>query len=78
MRVATESTDVFDFARNLRQEVKSTFKFTDEVLDQFMSNQFGMKVVDNEIQIGNLIPFYELYKKQEKIEAFQISFTSIN
>ena len=75
MRVATESTDVFDFQRKLKAEIKKTFKFTDEVVDRFMQDQFGIKSDDT---IGEMIPFYELYRKQEKIEAFQITFDTVD
>ena len=74
MRVATESNNVFDFQRNLKAEIKKTFKFTDEVVDRFMQDQFGIK----DENIGNLVPFYELYRKQEKIEAFQITFDTVD
>lgn len=75
MRVAIESTDVFDFQRKLKAEIKKTFKFTDDVVDRFMQDQFGIKGDDT---IGNLIPFYELYRKQEKIEAFRITFDTVD
>ncbi len=76
MRVASESENVFDFVQNLKNEIKSTFKFTDEVVDKFMVDQFKAQTIDGEIDIRNVVPFYELYRKQEKIEAFQIKFES--
>lgn len=69
IELARKSDDIYTFEANLRKSIKDNFKFTDEVVQKFMKNQFN----DN---INNVIPFYELYKKQMKIEAFKIDFES--
>ncbi len=67
IELSKKSDDVYSFEANLRQAIKDNFKFTDEVVTKFMKNQFND-------DINNVIPFYELYKKQTKIEAFKIDF----
>lgn len=67
IELAKKSDDIYTFEANLRQAIKDNFKFTDEVVTKFMKNQFND-------DINNVIPFYELYKKQTKIEAFKIDF----
>lgn len=67
IELAKKSDDIYTFEASLRQAIKDNFKFTDEVVTKFMKNQFND-------DINNVIPFYELYKKQTKIEAFKIDF----
>lgn len=73
IKIAKESSDVHSFERNLRSEIKNIFHFTNEAVDAFMQNQFGIK---EDTPIWNIIPFYELYKKTEKIQQFNIKLTT--
>ncbi len=67
MEIARKSPNAERFQENLRASIKDTFKFTDEAVGIFMKNQFGD-------DINNVIPFYQLYKKQVEIGAFKFGF----
>lgn len=67
IEIARNSPNAERFQENLRASIKDTFKFTDEAVDTFMKNQFGN-------DINNVIPFYQLYKKQVEIGAFKFGF----
>lgn len=64
IEIAKKSQNAEVFEDNLRRAIKDSFKFTDEAIDVFIKNQFG----DDSKKV---VPFYQLYKKQQEISAFK-------
>lgn len=63
--IAHKSASAFEFEANIRNAIRDTFRFTDDAIDSFMKGQFG--------DSSKIVPFYQLYKKQHKINAFRIN-----